>query len=98
MVTCHSGESQANIWWQESLTEVLLEAVMSGVYDDTFLLCSDGKATAPRAVVALAFPSLYPVLREQQEADSVCLVLPQYCRLEVETLVYGQYSAAFEVI
>ena len=63
MVTCHSGESQASTWWQETLSEVLLEVVKSGVYDDTFLLCSDGKLTAPRAVVALAFPSLYSVLR-----------------------------------
>ena len=82
-VTCPSGERRANIWWEHNLSEVLLEIAVYVLYDDTSLLCSDGKVTAPRAIVALTFDSLYPVLREQQEADYLCLVLPQHSLLDV---------------
>ena len=68
------------------------------MYDDTSLLCSDGQVTAPRTIVALTFASLYPVLREQQEADSLCLVLPQHSLLEVERLMYRRCTSAFGVI
>ena len=76
---------------------MLLELVESGLYSDTSLLCSDGEVTAPRAVVALTFLSLYLVLREQQEAESFCLVLSQFLQSEVEGLVFNRLTCSLQV-
>ena len=70
------------------LTEELVTLIESKMFNDTVLHCADGMVSFPRAMVALAYPSLYSVLRRREE-DMVTLIMPQFRQTEVEHRVHS---------
>ena len=64
---------------------------------DTRLTCSDGEIRAPSAVVALAYPSLYNILMELENTDSIILILPEFRLSEVETRIMSRIRCGLKV-
>jgi hypothetical protein len=69
----------------------------SGHYSDVSILCSDGEVTAPRAVLACAYPGLYMVLRSQQNQDLITLLMPKFSRSEVEDHIFARLAHNLQV-
>ena len=40
---------------------------MSGTFDDSYLVCYDGTMSLPHVVLALVYPSVYPVLKDRED-------------------------------
>ena len=78
------------------LTEELIMLTTSEMFDDTVLQCVDGTVSFPRAIVALAYPSFYSVLRGREE-DAVTLILPQFRQAEVEYRVHSYLTYGLQV-
>ena len=64
---------------------------------DTRLTCSDGEFRAPHAVVALAYPSIYNILMELENTDSIILILPEFQLSEVETRIMSRIRCGLKV-
>ena len=79
--------------WEKNLSAWILEVWEEGSCDDVLLLCSDGTTSAPLAMVALTYPSLYEVLLEQ-ESKGLCthLFMPQFRVEEVFARIWDKMS------
>ena len=77
--------------------EEILGMVELQQFCDTRLTCQDGEISAPRAVVTLAYPSLYNILMELEYTDSTMLILPQFRLSEVETRIISRISCGLKV-
>ena len=64
------------------VTETIVEIMDSPTLSDTVLACFDGKMRVPRVLLALAYPSLYGILRDREE-EEITLILPQFRSEEV---------------
>jgi hypothetical protein len=91
------GPGDANLTRQEeAIIEELICMTDTKLFDDARLFCYDGEDTAPRVLLALAYPSLYSVLRGRDE-EEITLLMPQFRRQEVQARIWGRLTRSLEV-
>ena len=75
---------------QSDLARVLAVFATEPSFQDTLVVCQDGPVSAPRAVLALAFPSLLARLLAQREDKRLVVFIPDMLahqiRLEITAL------------
>ena len=95
--TSYLGSPHALTWWEKQVTEEMLEMIELHQFCDTRLICCDGEVSAPRAVVALAYPTFFSMLMELEHLESIILILPQFRLFEVEARIFSRVSCNLEV-
>ena len=69
----------------------LLPIISGGSFSDVTVVCSDGRFTAARAILAVSFPDFYMVLAGASD-DPVTMVLPDFIVREVEKGVWDRVT------
>ena len=81
--------------YQELIMEELINLTDSKICDDTCLICYDGEMTAPRVLLALAYPSLLCVLRMSNDED-MTLFMPEFRCVEVQGRIWACLTQQLE--
>ena len=80
----------------EDVTRAIIASFGNFLYDDCTIYCAeaDGSNTVSKAVLALSYPSMLPVLRE---VDSDTLFLPQFTNMEVLQMIKARITYHLQV-
>ena len=76
---------------QHSIAMALLPIISGGSFNDVSVICSDGRFSTARAILAVTFPDFHLVLASASD-DPVTMVLPDFTVREVKKVVWDRVT------